>query len=294
MKAKSFFLMLLFIVTVPVLAQKPQVQTVPFSEFHPTAHAKYTGEDTLLKYSLTFIADNPMIDSILVYYKDSLAVRNDYIISLYEGLDTVTNLMKTRNPSVFTDSVFSTALYLGYSKEMIKTLEIHDLILLAGKITSERMTYDSTYSTESHLMKYIDDIFHEGIGVCTQFAFVNSSVFSVIKGINNNADGTYMKTMAIGDHALNEVISLIDTLNRKQFLLAYVDPTRLTNFMQELGLNDMGKLILRMSVVDPKSLTADDYEFAIYFHNIEDSIYSKIDPHLVTMLKKHSALVFSE
>ncbi len=149
----------------------------------------------------------------------------EYIEAVADRLPST--LIKNRDD--FRKKVVKVAEKIGFPIDSIVGLTIHDLIFLCGKITTEVMKYDSTYALSwgGFEGKYVEDIFAQGKGVCSHFSIINAAAFNVLKDINLHTSFAYMHTLGLFDHAINEVMYVVDSAGKQKMVVTYVDPTNL-------------------------------------------------------------------
>jgi hypothetical protein len=144
--------------------------------------------------------------------------------------------VRIQNEQSFTEHVLSVAEELGYDKERIATLSIHDAVLLAGRITKHRLSYNHRMigTPEKAFKKMVkeepaaavltivksalsgeklaqseearrvdalphDVIFEGGAGICRNYAPVNAAVFKMLKKFNPNLVNTTITTFSPED-----------------------------------------------------------------------------------------------
>ncbi|QQR49953.1 hypothetical protein IPF86_02610 [Candidatus Nomurabacteria bacterium] len=272
---------------------------VDFTAYYPSAHDAYRGNDKFVKASLSSFIDAKELDE-LVARRNTFSEKDFYIecIKAYSN-HTFTNNFRILHYQTFKDSVLKYAAVLGYSETSIKKLSIHDLVLLSGLITSSRLYYDDHYdpsvSFEYYNKFYPDELLQKKTVVCTQFAFLNLSIFYVLKNHNDNANGTYMSAYSIDSHVFNKVISL----DGDGFIISYVDPAQL--YMYEVSLQTY------LNPTKEKALlatagnigTKEEREYAEKVKIEREKAYStrtQIDhnPNLMHMLKSHTAIIFKK
>lgn len=220
------------------------VQTARFEDFNPVSEKKLVKiKDEKIK---AYIMDNYSIDEI---YQENYP-KNE------------SKILRVDNPQEFIKEILETAEELGYSKDKIKNLSIHDAIMLGGNILAQRVSYhydmidiDSTKNVEEKVIDIftnalegtdtrneearridqlsVDKIFFEGKAICRNYATVNKAIFEVLKKINDNLKNTYMKWYSPGSlsevlalpHAWNQIINLSEEEGKLKLLITYVDPT---------------------------------------------------------------------
>jgi len=223
---KIITILFAFVLTLPfeISAQKLEIRRTEFKNFFPK-----TMTNTAYGFFQEYLND----PSYIVGLDDTALVRRSKGASkkfleehkyklLYFKSDTVSDQKK------FTNDVLNEASKLGYSKDSISKLNIHDLILLSGEITFYKFEYDNAFDTYKNKAEvYADETFNLGKGVCYQFSLINTLVFRVLSKHNSASRGTYMKMLGIGNHAVNEILTVSGTPDNLVILACYVNPTDL-------------------------------------------------------------------
>ncbi|MCK5613693.1 hypothetical protein KAR91_68145, partial [Candidatus Pacearchaeota archaeon] len=228
----------------------PEVRLVTFQDYHPpTSTQKIEFEDPLFK----------------AYFTEQYSV---HMLSMeISGTDVSElkskNVVKIKDYPKFKKMVVSTAKELGYSEEQLRTMSIHDALMLGGKITAHRLEYDEEMISEEEkrilkskgadgFMLYVldvafnkishrnerakqvdsspaDVIFENGSGICRNYAKVNAAVFTVLKDISPGLKNTYMRYYT--PDALEHLLSLphgwnmVATVTPTNIQVTYVDST---------------------------------------------------------------------
>ncbi|MBI4149189.1 hypothetical protein HY491_01955 [Candidatus Woesearchaeota archaeon] len=235
----------------------PSIELSPFSEYHPFAQERQHALDDRL---------------LGMYITEPLSINELLLSNLLLGRGPIQKPVNNPVMSVevsdmhqFETDVLRAAAELGYTKQAIQTMPIHDAVLTSGKIVAHQLDYahgmisdaekERPESPEAYMYltllealtgidkrnemaKQIDNapddiIFAKRQGICRNYAGVNAAVFSVLKKLNPGLKNTYMRYYSPEDighsmalpHAWNMVTTLEDTAAGKKLQVTYVDPT---------------------------------------------------------------------
>lgn len=234
------------------------IKHVPFKEFNPiSSHNKLKIEDKILE---TYLLNDSSLDNLNPFRLESK------------------NEIKIKDSGRFESEIVSVAKELGVSEEKLKKLSIHDTVFLSGKIVASKLEYNQDmiskdeekiisnpqmFETYAMLRLFgaiedlaneeskrignlsIDEIFHEGNGICRNYSRVNKGVFEVLKNMNKNIENTYIKPFSPQD--LSHIFSfphswnMVSTILKDEILITYVDPTWLDT--RRMSVNNKGEKV---------------------------------------------------
>ncbi len=234
------------------------IKHVPFKEFNPISLPnKIKIEDKILE---NYLLNDSSLDSLNPFHLESK------------------NEIKIKDLGKFESEIVSVTKELGVSEEKLKTLSIHDALFLSGKIVASKLGYNQNmiskdeekivgnpqlFETYAMLRLFggiedlaneeskrignlsIDEIFHEGKGVCRNYSKVNKGVFEVLKNINKNIENTYIRPFSPQD--LSHLFSfphswnMVSTILKDEILITYVDPTWLDT--RKMSVNNKGEKV---------------------------------------------------
>jgi hypothetical protein len=219
------------------IALVPSIESVAFQNFNPEP---YKGEILLDPLYEQYLTGKNDLEGIVNSTNFLATIGNAIYPRTYFPFNQI---FKTPDSIQFKDTkviqeVFEIAVTLGYDKEQIKQLSIHDAILLSGLIAAQKIKSPSQEEENNQqflnqlYMSSTDNIFQGGIGVCGQYAEINIAIFKLFKTVNPNLRNTVMK-YKVGEqpqtkeiHAWNEIITPIYD-NSIKFLHTAVDVVQL-------------------------------------------------------------------
>lgn len=242
------------LVTIINTSTVPPIEAVPFENFFPETSDASISLDPLYEEYLTGEQDLKGIDrntNPFTAISDIFIPRTMYPYNVEFKPPRTVNFKE----SASTDLIFSTAEQLGYEREKIKHLSIHEAILLSGLITKEAINYANLPKMDAEKEKVMDVFYQStidatlarGNGVCGQYAELNMAIFNLFKTVNTNLKNTVMKykvhmgTHYINSHAWNEVITPIKDISVK-YIITSVDAVFLEHIQPKYTLSDIEKL----------------------------------------------------
>lgn len=226
------------------------IRLIPFQNYYPPpAEKRLDLEDKMLE---TYLTKPHSIDVLSLMVLNSPAVKD-------LNKDPVTKI-NIKDSQQFTSEVLNVAQELSYTIEQIQNLSIHEAVMLSGLIVAKRLEYDSDMLSEEpdfppqEMFYYLlgkgnsddrpeeakkidssskDEIFHNGKGICRNYAAVNAAVFEILKNLNphlRNTNLRYYHPDELGHllqlpHGWNLVSTITETNMGKEVQLTYVDPT---------------------------------------------------------------------
>ncbi|GEM_PF-3432218 len=232
------------------------IRLIPFQEYHPaSAEKELTLDDRMLETYLTKPYSLNGLD---------LMIHNAHVVNNPD--DNPIKRLNINNYDRFKEEVLAVAQELGYSPEQVSALSVHEAVMLSGKIVANRLKYDdemigpedkvlhdlnSRYRLDYILAKSAkgeddrtevakridsstkDEIFHNGQGICRNYAGVNVIVFNLLKSLNpalTNTTLRYYDPDELGHvlalpHAWNLVSTIVEKSNGLEVQITYVDPT---------------------------------------------------------------------
>lgn len=230
----------------------PEIKFLPFQDYYPkTAERRIEFSDPLSIEYFTRPYGNGILRKV---------IKGDPI----EDLIPKEQIVRIKDLKKFKRAVVETARELGYDKEKIANLSIHDAIMLSGRITARRLEYEdgmiSDDQREFHnaernelwfklfihgmdhpssldnndLAKKVDgsttdEVFEGRRAICRNYAPVNAAVFQVLKDMNPGLKNTYMR--AYSPDGLAHILSflhawnMVTTVTEKGVDVTFVDPT---------------------------------------------------------------------
>ncbi len=224
------------------------LKLIPFQEYHPaSAERQLTLDDRMLEIYLTKA------------YSLDLMIMNHHVVK--DPDNNPTKKIDIKDYQQFSAAIMAIALDLGYTPEQVQSLSVHEAVMLSGKIVARKLEYDQKMIGESlsdippeELFHYLlsrgdiddrpeeakridsstkDEIFHNGQGICRNYAGVNAAVFQVLKDLNPNLRNTNMRFYTPDElghvlalpHGWNLVSTVVEGNSGIEVQLTYVDPT---------------------------------------------------------------------
>lgn len=230
---------------------------------------------------------------------------------------THTREIPIENIEAFTRDIFSVASELGYSEQDMRSMSIHDAVLLAGKLTAHRLEYHHNMISEEEkqveselkanpkavLEKFMrgerppsnaealridnmppDIVFAKQQGICRNYAVVNVAVFTALKRINPNLHNTYMTNYvpeSLGHgYALPHAWNMVTTIGDKFLDVTFVDPTWLDTRS-------------RTTFNDTNAESKPTSEIETFYNAVDEAHFGKaqqyIDLYMATMYEEFAA-----
>ncbi|HLD72879.1 MAG TPA: hypothetical protein VJA23_04800 [Candidatus Nanoarchaeia archaeon] len=226
------------------------IRLIPFQNYYPPSAEKPLDlEDKMLE---TYLTKPYSLGELDIMIMNSHIVKNP-------DQDPVMKA-NIKDYQQFNSEVLSVAQELGYSKEQVQNLSIHEAVMLSGRIVAKRLEYEPKMLSEEpdlppqEMYYYLlgkvnsdnrteeakkidssskDEIFHNGKGICRNYAAVNVAVFEILKDLNPNLKNTQLRYYHPDrlehvlqlPHGWNLVSTITETATGKEVHLTYVDPT---------------------------------------------------------------------
>jgi hypothetical protein len=196
----------------------------------------------------------------------------------------------------FKEVILETSQEIGYTKQQLSSLSVHDAVMLSGRLLAQRLEYAMEMISEADalpddpleaisrmfneaangidsrndLAKSIDNasedqIFINGQGICRNYAEVNVAVFQLLKDMNPNLKNTYMRVndpvsvahLLALPHAWNMVSTLSNDDLGYKLEVTFVDPTWLDT--RNKTANNSGAVDIKVSEEDIYNALDEDH-----------------------------------